>query len=705
MILDRAAVRALAVASLLAAIWLAGWLPVFERPLDDLVLRTTPLPGLEDIPVAAVVIDDASVHELGGLPPDRAALAAMVDRTWDAGAIGIALDILLLEDRTGDERLAAALARGPTALAATFAVDGGGWLLPTAAFGGGGRAVHAYAETARDGVVRTIAATKQRAGVALPALSLAAAQMADPSIGAPAGSLIRPAFRPPPQALPAVSAAALITGRDDGARLRNRVVFIGVSATGAGDVFVVPTGRRGRPEPGVLVHASAAASLLTRRTLTAPSLPILAAGGFLVALAVDRLRPRRISLRPAVLAAAGLAIFGAAVAALSLTGIQLPVAGLLLAVPLAALLREGVEGRAAEREAGRLLDGLVTTLGLRPPSGVARGAAGRLTAVRALQGELARRNALQRALLDGLEEGVVLWDAEGRPLATNQAAQRLWGRIPRVADLPDPERGRDTTARGGRLLEVSTAALDDRRLGLIRDVTAERELEARRREMQRLVSHELRTPLASIAGLADMVGRYALDPGELDRVAGLIGGESRRLMEMTEAFLDLERLAAGTWSGSREQVDLGLLVAARCELLAGAAAARGQTLTIEAREGCAVRGAAELLGRIVDNLVGNALKYSGDGTVVEVRTSTTDGTAAVEVRDHGPGIPAEALPRLFDRFFRVPGTSVAGTGLGLALVREVVEWHGGRVEVTSELGVGTVFRVELPAADERETAS
>jgi len=101
----------------------------------------------------------------------------------------------------------------------------------------------------------------------------------------------------------------------------------------------------------------------------------------------------------------------------------------------------------------------------------------------------------------------------------------------------------------------------------------------------------------------------------------------------------------------------------------------------------------------VDNLVGNALKFSPAGVPVEVAVESAPAGVSLQVRDRGPGIPEEALPRLFERFFRVPGSAAPGTGLGLALAREVAEWHGAEIHVSSALGQGSTFTVLFPAAE------
>lgn len=300
-----------------------------------------------------------------------------------------------------------------------------------------------------------------------------------------------------------------------------------------------------------------------------------------------------------------------------------------------------------------------------------------------------------------------MWDGDGRVLLANGALDRLWGGEPSLAEVEavtGTAPGRDEASRGeveraGRALEVELRALEAGTLGLIRDVSARRELDRRRRETQRLVSHELKTPLASISGFGAMLERYALDREEQLRVAGLIRGEADRLGRMVATFLDLERLGSGRLEAARAPVDLAALTERRCELLAAAAAGRSQTLEVMVQR-ATVLGAEELLDRLLDNLVGNALKYSPPGSTVTVQLTEGAGSIVLAVRDHGPGIPPAAIPHLFERFFRVPGTEAAGSGLGLALVREVAEWHGAEVHVDSEPGRGSTFTVLFNAAHE-----
>jgi signal transduction histidine kinase len=699
-----AALLALAAVAFTALLWLAGWLPAVDRVSGDILLRAAGTPSASRAPVCAVLIDDRAVARHGPLPWPRERLARVVAAIADSGAAAIAVDLLLVEpaDEAGDAALAAAFEARPATLAAAFDREGG-WLLPLPDFGGTAAAAHVYGEVGPDGVVRTVASTKQADGLALPALSLAAARLLRPRLAILPGSVVRPAFQPPPQELPSFSAAAALEGGLPAAGIGGRLVFLGVSATGAGDQFVVPTGPRRAPVPGVLAHASAAASILDGRLLGTPPLPWSAAAGWLLAFGVQLLRDRRGAFDLAAFSAllAGVAVISLAAARWGL--LLLPVAAFVVAMVASALLRETAESRLAHRETGRLLQSVLAHVGEAPLPGAPRTARARLLALRRLQQRVLEEDAARRALLAGMAEGVVMWGPDGALVEANPAARRLWGGVPDAADLaagngsPGDEW---TVQRGPRELSVQTADLDSGRLAIIRDVTAERALERRRQEMQRLVSHELKTPLASIAGFGETLERYRLSGDELSRVASLIRGEAQRLQEMVTVFLDLERLGAGHWDEAAEIQDLGALTGARLEVLGAAAAARGVGIAHRLAPGCRVRGVAALLERVVDNLVGNAVTYTDRGDTVEVDLRREGDELRLSVRDHGPGIPEASRGRIFERFYRAPGSGAAGSGLGLALVKEVVTWHGGCITVDSEIGRGSCFTATLPAAPE-----
>jgi signal transduction histidine kinase len=693
---------ALAATVLSAASWVLGWLPPMERATGDLLLRSSSRGVGREPGVVAVLIDDLAVERYGPLPWPRDRLANLVDAVEGAGARGLVVDLLLADqtDLEADLSLADALGGIPHVLAAAFDRDGG-WLLPIEDFGGASTAAHAYGEVGPDGVVRTIAATKQRHGLALPALALAAAQLLEPDLAIETGFELRPEFRPAPQDLPAVSAASVLEGVHDPGELTDRVVFVGIAATGAGDQFVVPTGPRHTPVPGVLAHASAAASIVHDRLIRVPGWGWALTAAFVLSYGVQLFRDRRGEFDFAVFAALVAGIILIAIMALRFGLVLVPATSMLTAVVLSALLRETVESRTARRESGRLLQAVLEHIG-GPPLPVPRTAAGRLDALRHLQNSVLEDDARRQALLEGMDEGVALWNADGDVVLSNPAIERLWGGPPTLREVtPDPEtEGPLLLNRGSRRLAIGLTDLGRGHLAIIRDVTAEHTLEQRRREMQRLVSHELKTPLASIAGFGESLERYELDGEEQRRVASLIRGEAQRLQEMVTVFLDLERLGGGHWEGAAEVVDVSQRVASRLEVLDAAARVKEITIKPSLPEGCHTWGVPALLDRVVDNLVGNAIKYTENGDEIEVEVSRSSNRVCLVVRDHGPGIPEKGMARVFDRFYRVPGTEGSGAGLGLALVKEVVDWHGGCITINSEMAVGSAFTVSLPTTEE-----
>jgi len=689
-------------ASLTVAIWFVGWMDPLDRIAGDATLRWTHR-NTADAPVAVVAIDDGSIATVGPLPWPRGVLARLIAAARDGGATGVAIDMLIIKpvDAIDDSELEAALDSGPSILAAALDRDGR-WLLPHPRFGGLHRAAHVHAEVGVDGVVRTIASTKQSDGLSLPAMSLSAARLVDPEIPIEPGVFLRPDFRPAPGRLLQVSAADLLAGEVSVGSLAGRMIFVGVTATGSGDQFVVPTGPGTAPSPGVLVHASAAASIL-RGGLIHRQGPWWALLFVFASAAVPQLvRTRAGSLRPWSLVAMAVVIVAATIATLELGGLQLPATAFVVAMVLSAALREGFESQLAQRESGLLLQSLLRHHRPEAEGGVPRSAVDRLAALTQLQAVVLEEDTSRRTLLDGMRDGVLMWDANGRTRVINPAAVDLWGHEAGREDIEFLTRdgeGSTVLDRHGREVEVSVFAVGDGGMALLRDVTAERELERKRRDMQRLVSHELKTPLSSIAGFGETLERYELSPEEQRRVAALIRGESLRLGEMVATFLDLERLGAEQTAQPLEPVELGELVRRRLEILAEAARLRGQTLTSSLDSGVVVRGSAELLARVVDNLVGNAFKYSDKGSEVVVAVKIEDGRAILSVADRGPGIPEEARERVFERFYRVPGVEGSGSGLGLAMVDEVVSWHGGCIVLDSAVGRGSTFTVQLPGEE------
>jgi protein-histidine pros-kinase len=260
---------------------------------------------------------------------------------------------------------------------------------------------------------------------------------------------------------------------------------------------------------------------------------------------------------------------------------------------------------------------------------------------------------------------------------------------------------------------LSTLATDDGVLvsAAVRDTSERRRLQREadllRDELVATVSHELRTPLTSIIGyvelLADLEGDALSEEGR--RMLGVIERNAHRELHLVNDLLDLGSIRATTVD-VRHRVELAALVRATTEGGRVTARARGVDLAVDVPDGLEVLGDPQRLGQVLDNLVGNAVKFSSPGGTVRIAGGQDGpdggdgGTVWLEVRDEGAGIPVEELPRIFDRLYRSSDAvrqQVPGAGLGLTIAQAIGEAHGGRIGATSRVGSGTTVRVVLPA--------
>src|SRR5882672_1259733 len=232
------------------------------------------------------------------------------------------------------------------------------------------------------------------------------------------------------------------------------------------------------------------------------------------------------------------------------------------------------------------------------------------------------------------------------------------------------------------------------------DITKQRELQQMKTEIMTLVTHELRTPLTAIQGMSEVLTQFDVDPARQREMHAAIHEEAKRLARMIDDYLNITRLEAGARALRKVPVRVDAIVERVALLLNPIGANRGIQILCEFEEGLPViKADPDLLAQAVTNVLGNAIKYSPRSTEVSVtvRMDTTD--VLVEVADRGYGIAPEYVKRIFDKFYRVPRAESAeepGTGLGLTFVREIMESHGGRVTVQSELGRGSTFLLRLP---------
>jgi len=210
------------------------------------------------------------------------------------------------------------------------------------------------------------------------------------------------------------------------------------------------------------------------------------------------------------------------------------------------------------------------------------------------------------------------------------------------------------------------------------------------------VSHELRSPLARLQAA---IGLARQNPQKLDASLERIEREATRLDGMVGEVLTLARLESGTASRTKERIDLAYIAASIAEDARFEAEAAKRGLRFNASGDAPVIGNADLLHRAVENVVRNAVKFTREGTTVDVRVHTTRSAAILIVTDHGPGITPSELEKVFDPFYRGDaGQGTAGFGLGLAIAQRAVDAHGGAIRAANVAGGGLQIEIELPLA-------
>ncbi len=219
---------------------------------------------------------------------------------------------------------------------------------------------------------------------------------------------------------------------------------------------------------------------------------------------------------------------------------------------------------------------------------------------------------------------------------------------------------------------------------------------ARQQDFMADAAHELRTPLTAISLQSQLLERAASPAESAEALAELKRGIARST-HLVERLLTLARLDAASEREAARPIDLGALVDASLVNARLRAQERGITLTARVESAVRIDGIEPQLQSLVDNLIDNALRYTPRGGRMHVELTARRHGAVLEIADNGPGIPAAERTRLFDRFYRVPGTVQEGSGLGLAIVKRVADLHGATVEVGDADGGGARFTVDFPA--------
>ena len=333
------------------------------------------------------------------------------------------------------------------------------------------------------------------------------------------------------------------------------------------------------------------------------------------------------------------------------------------------------------------------------------------------------RNKLNTLFLH-MTDGVAAFDKNGKILHMNPAAEEMLGihfsenltYDDVLGDLPETGSTQDAQnaatveyTRGDRSFQVFLAPLgveenDRGTMAVLHDITEQQKLERSRREFVANVSHELRTPLTSIKSYTEtLLENPDLPPETNARFLGVINNESDRMARIVKDLLTLSRLDNGKFDLKLSRFDAGKLLENVYDAMLFEAKNRFHTLTLELDEKMPeITADRERIEQVVVNILANSVKYTPNGGKITLSGHARGGELFIAVQDNGVGIPKEDLPRLFERFYRVEkarSRDKGGTGLGLAIASDIVKYHNGRIEVESQVDVGTTVTVRLPLGE------
>lgn len=342
-----------------------------------------------------------------------------------------------------------------------------------------------------------------------------------------------------------------------------------------------------------------------------------------------------------------------------------------------------------------------------------------------------------RSVIESMHEGVIVADADGTVTLANPCALRILGLKEEVMlgrhflDLLESHRGwtpqevhdslRDAFASGRsferevmirvepptyyqlRVAAIRGVDSPDENLGffaVLSDVTKLRQSDQVKSDVMSLVSHELRTPLTAIRGYSELLGEMQDLSPTARQCVETINEASQRMSRMLSTFLDVARLESGKQKIEKYPLRLNEVVRDAIYLILPLAEERQIDIVDDCPQSVPVVPAdRDLMVQVMTNLLSNAIKYSKPGTSVRISMEIGQDRIKVMVADQGLGIPADSLPRIWDKFYRVERElegSTVGSGLGLNFVREIVHQHGGEVDVVSQVGLGSLFSFCLP---------
>ncbi len=675
--------------------------------------------------IAIVTIDDRSIAELGVWPWPRALHGEVIDRLTEAGARAIILDVLILDESDPEDlaQLVSSVERnGNVFLPHSFTASpdsatGSMALMPVTSLAEKAKGVgHVVAEPDADGVLRRFEMEYSLDGADYP-------HLAKVLVSAIGSSEIAVPERPVVPVLPVGSftelpVAELLAAENPPEFLRDTIVFIGATAQGMGDRYSVAAGNVGLMS-GVETQANLVNTLMSQSWIeTVPAWIALAIGALAIFLLFTGFR--LLSPRASFMLTLGLAAFIAVLSLAALLAGKLwfapaaTVIVLLFAYPFWSWRRLTYVSSYLEQEAARLFE--------EPASG--EGAAGtdvlsRQTArLQSLVGSVKQSRDFVRQVIEASPDAIFVLDTDSVVVMANSHGGQL---LPSVSTLDKPvfsevlimEKARreadadELQTADGRTFLVARAPFpaaetdgDAISAGLpqggeilaLRDITNIRQIENERQQMLEFLSHDMRTPQAAIIALTRKVSLA----GEARDMVRRIRSQAERTMKLADDFVQLARL--DHTSITPEDTDLGALIEEACDrAFTQAEAANIDIVQHLPEDPCFVHVDGSLIARMMDNLIGNAIKYCAAKDTIEVTLDCCAADHAIlVVSDSGPGFPPERLADPFARFGAHATHAGPSAGLGLTLVKKAVDVHEGTIGVDSVKGEGTTFTITLP---------
>lgn len=719
--------------------------------LYDNLRRLSPLPV--DPRILIVTIDDYSLQQLGQWPWSRAMHAQLLDRLSAANVKGVLFDVIFSEPDShpeNDQLLAQAACRAGNVSVPLLREDVArygqplGEIEPVDPLNHCAKGVgHINAEADADGIVRSVYLSEGPAQKTRPQLAwlLYEETLADkgnaPMPGTPAlpsvqgwqrAHEIRIPFIHSDAGFPTVPYVSVLRGEVPPELLRDRLILIGSTAAGLGDRYVTPQSAGIGTTPGIEIQANILNGLLQKRSIVvfdqrlAALLSIVIVGELLGLLLV---RPRR----------ALWLTLGAMTAALLVSSVLLRLgwwwspAASLVGILLGYLIWNWRRLNAVLAYFGWELARLDSEPKVFPERRRTQAPAGDVLQgqIVALEQAMSRTRDTRRFIADGLEYlpvATLISDPHGRILLANRKAREVFDRglvgeeiLEQLSDLGypvlsdgtrsalstlEPLEFRDTQARSLRLDRAPLLPAEgDSVIGWLlslTDLSVERDAEEQRAVLLRFLSHDLRAPHSAILALLD-VQRHQMS-GDT-QVFSQIELQVRKALNLTEAFVQLAKAESEAYQFQPSM--FAMLLLDTFDQASSIAHLKNIQLLHDLDEDAEALVLADqsLLTRALFNLLENAIKYSPVGSQISVRVSYAEGWLMCEIADQGRGIAVDELPELFSQYRRFASAHGSdGLGLGLSMVKAVVDRHGGRISCHSVVGQGTTFSVQLPLLSE-----